>query len=399
MSSASAPSPPTGAHGEPETIDQFRLRLRAFLAGVDLGRRPREAEARLHWTRQWHATLADHGYAGPSWPRSVGGMELPFDRQVVYAEESAAARVPRAPGTGQHIAAPTIIRHGSDEHRRRWLRPMLRADEVWAQGWSEPEAGSDLPSLRTRARRDGDHYVVSGQKLWSSAADIADWLYCLVRTGAPDSRQGGISYVVIERRAPGVTVRPIRDLTGGADFCEIFFDEVRVPVANRIGAEDGGWDIARTSMGHERAALALTQAVFYRRILDELLELARERGAARDPLLRQRLAEAETLVRIMLVSGARTIAHIAEHDEPGPTSSISRLYNTQTEQLLHELAVDLLGPLGTLTPDDPRAVQRGRWTWGFLRTRGSTIGAGTAEIQRNTIAEKVLGLPRDPAMP
>jgi alkylation response protein AidB-like acyl-CoA dehydrogenase len=382
-----------------ETAAAFRLRLRAFLSSVDLGRRPRDPQERLGWSRRWYATLDDHGYAGPGWPRAVGGMGLPFDQQVVYAEEAARARVPRAPGTGQHIAAPTIIRHGTEEQRERWLRPMLRADEVWAQGWSEPEAGSDLPSLRTRARRDGEVYVISGQKVWSSAADIADWLYCLVRTGAPESRQAGISYLVIERSAPGVTVRPIRDLTGGADFCEIFFDEVRVPVTHRIGEENGGWAIARTSMGHERSALALTQATFYRRILDELLEVASERGAGRDPVLRQRLAEAETLVRIMLVSGARTIAHIEEHGEPGPTSSVSRLFNSQTEQLLHELALDLLGAPGALAPGDAQAIERGRWAWGFLRTRGSTIGAGTAEIQRNTIAEQVLGLPRDPLMP
>lgn len=394
MSSFPLPPGVNAVGTDDESVVEFRERLSAFLEAQDLGPRPRDPQGRLSWSRRWHAVLHDNGYAGPSWPRSAGGMELSFDKQVVYAEETARARVPRAPGT-QHIAAPTIIRHGNEEQRERWLTPMLRADEIWAQGWSEPDAGSDLPSLRTRARRDGDSYIVSGQKIWSSGADVADWLYCLVRTGPPDSRQAGISYLVVPRHIPGVTVRPIRDLTGGADFCEIFFDEVTVPVANRIGDENGGWAIARTSMGHERSALALTQAMFYRRILDELLELARENGTARDPLMRQRLAEAETLVRIMLVSGARTIAHIAEHDEPGPTSSISRLYNSETEQLLHELAVDLLGPLGTLGPGDPGAVQRGRWTWGFLRTRGSTIGAGTAEIQRNTIAEQVLGLPRE----
>ena len=388
----------TATSAESETVDEFRRRFREFLEHHNPGPRPRGADARLAWNRRWYAILDDSGFSGPGWPRSVGGMELPFEKQVVHAEEAARARIPRAPGTGQHIAAPTIIRHGTDAQRRRWLRPMLRADEIWAQGWSEPEAGSDLPALRTTARRDGDEYVLSGQKLWSSAADIADWLYCLVRTGPPGSRQAGITYLVVERATPGVSVRPIRDITGGADFCEIFFDDALVPVENRIGEENSGWAIARTSMGHERAALALTQANFYRRILDELLELARERGAATDAVMRQRLAEAETLVRIMLVSGARTIAHIAEHDEPGPTSSISRLFNTQTEQILHELAVDLIGPQATLAPKDQHAVQRGRWTWGFLRTRGSTIGAGTAEIQRNTIAEKVLGLPRDPAM-
>jgi alkylation response protein AidB-like acyl-CoA dehydrogenase len=382
-----------------QSTAEFRERLRKFLTTNNPGPRPRDADARLAWVRRWREILADGGYAAPSWPRSVGGMELPFDEQVIYADEIVRARVPRTPGTGVDIAAPTIIRHGTTAQCERWLPAMLRAQEIWAQGWSEPDAGSDLPSLRTRARLDGDHYVVSGHKIWSSAADISDWLYCLVRTGPPESRRDGITYLVIDSRSLGVTIRPIRNLAGGSNFSEIFFDEVRVPVENRVGSENGGWPIARTSIGHERAAMAYTQATFYRRILDELLALARDRGAAKDPMIRQRLAEAETLVRIMLVSGARTIAHIIDHGEPGPTSSISRIFNTETEQLLHELAVDILGPEAILVGGDSCAVQGGRWTWGFLRTRGSTIGAGTAEIQRNTIAEQVLGLPRDPAMP
>lgn len=382
-----------------ETVNEFRTRLRAFLTEHSPGRPPRDAAGRMEWTCRWHATLAQHGYAAPGWPAEVGGMELPFDKQVVYAEEIGRARVPRAPGTGMFIAGPTIIRHGTDEQRGRWLPPMLHAQELWAQGWSEPEAGSDLPALRTRARRDGDEYVVNGQKIWSSEADNADWLYCLVRTGEPDSRQSGISYLVIARDTPGITVRPIQDITGGSHFCEVFLDDVRAPVENRIGEENGGWSIARTSLGHERSALALNVAMNYRRVVDELISLARERGAADDPEIRQRLAGAESLVRIMLVSATRTIAHVHEHGEPGPTSSISRLLTTETEQLLNELAVDMLGPYGTLSATDEHAVEGGRWTWGFLRTRGTTIGGGTSEIQRNTIAERVLGLPRDPLLP
>ncbi|MFD7474780.1 acyl-CoA dehydrogenase family protein [Streptomyces sp. NPDC059837] len=389
-----------------ETDEQFRTRLRAFLTHHHPGRRPKDPAERLAWQKNWLRTLYDAGYAGPSWPREYGGMDLPFARQVGYQEEYARARVPGPLGTGLGIAAPTLIRYGTPEQKERFLRPMLRGDKVWAQGYSEPEAGSDLPALRTTARREGGgpddpgaEYVVNGQKVWNSSADIADILFTLVRTGPPDSRQDGISYLLIDAHAPGVTVRPLRDLTGDAHFCEIFFDDVRVPVADRIGAENGGWPLVRTSLGHERAAGAMNQAALYRRVLDELIELAHERGASADPLVCDRLADFEIRVTIMRLTGMRTIADIMAKGEPGPASSTSRLFIVTFEQELHEFAMELLGPYGILGRRDPHAVQRGRWVWGFLRTRASTIGAGTAEIQRNTIAEQVLGLPRDPAMP
>ncbi|WP_284742394.1 acyl-CoA dehydrogenase family protein [Amycolatopsis sp. RTGN1] len=381
------------------TDDEFREHLRTFLISHHPGRRPKDPAARLAWQKSWLATLFDAGYAGPSWPREYGGMDLSFARQVIYQEEYARARVPGPLGTGVGIAAPTLIRYGTEEQKERHLRPMLRGDKVWAQGYSEPDAGSDLPALRTTARREGDHYVVNGQKVWNSAADIADVLFTLVRTGDAWSRQDGISYLLVDAHAPGVTVRPLRDLTGDAHFCEIFFTDVRVPVADRVGEENGGWPLVRTSLGHERAAGAMNQAARYRRVLDELVELARDRGALADSLVRDRLADFEIRVRIMRYTGMRTIADILATGEPGPASSTSRLFIVTFEQDLHEFALGLLGPYGVLGRNDPHAVERGRWVWGFLRTRASSIGAGTAEIQRNTIAEQVLGLPRDPAMP
>ncbi|WP_063039151.1 acyl-CoA dehydrogenase family protein [Nocardia pseudovaccinii] len=389
-----------------ETDEQFRARLRAFLTDHHPGRRPKDPAERLAWQKAWLATLFDAGYAGPSWPREYGGMGLSFGRQVIYQEEYARARVPGPLGTGLGIAAPTIIKYGTAEQKQRFLAPMLRGDMVWAQGYSEPGAGSDLPALRTSARLEGGgpddpdaEYVVNGQKVWNSAAEIADIIFTLVRTGPPGSRQEGISYLLIDAHAPGVSVRPLRDLTGDAHFCEIFFSDVRVPVADRIGTENGGWPLVRTSLGHERAAGAMNQAAMYRRVLDELIELAHERGATSDPLVRDRLADFEIRVSIMRLTGMRTIADIMAKGEPGPASSTSRLFIVTFEQDLHEFAVDMLGAYGVLDRRDPHAVQRGRWVWGFLRTRASTIGAGTAEIQRNTIAEQVLGLPRDPAMP
>jgi alkylation response protein AidB-like acyl-CoA dehydrogenase len=326
-------------------------------------------------------------------------MDLSFERQVIYQEEFARARVPGPPATGVGIAGPTIVTYGTEEQKKRWLPAMLRADKVWAQAYSEPGAGSDLQALRTTARREGEEYVVNGQKVWNSRADQADILFTLVRTGTRESRQHGISYLIIDAHAPGVEVRPLRDLTGGSDFCEIFFDDVRVPVADRIGEENGGWQLVRTSLGHERAAGAMNQAAMYRRVLDELIRLATERGATADPLVCDRLVEFDVRVRVMRYNAMRIIDSITTAGEPGPASSISRILISRFEQDLHEFALDLLGATGLLTRESPEVVQSGRWLYGFLRTRASTIGAGTLEIQRNTVAEQVLGLPYDPAMP
>jgi alkylation response protein AidB-like acyl-CoA dehydrogenase len=388
---------PAATEAEPD--DDFRARLREFFAAHHPGRPPKDPRERLPWTKAWLALLFDAGYAGPSWPREFGGMDLPFARQVIYHEEAARARVPGPLGTGLNIAAPTIIKYATQPQKQRWLAPMLRGDTVWAQGYSEPEAGSDLPSLRTTARRDGADYVVNGQKVWTSHASDADLFFALVRTGTRESRQHGISYLVIDAHAPGVQVRPLRDLTGGHLFAEVFFDDVRVPAANRIGPENGGWPLARTSLGHERAAGALNQAAMYRRVLTELEELARDRGQLADPLVRDRLVDLEIRVRVIRYNANRTIADILATGEAGAASSVSRLLITAFEQDIHEFAVDMLGPAGLLGKTAPQAVERSRWLHGFLRTRASTIGAGTREIQLNTVAEQVLGLPRDPGMP
>lgn len=379
--------------------EDFRSALRDFLAEHHPGKAPKDPVAKLEHARAWAATKFDAGWAGPSWPRELGGMDLPFSRQVIYQEEMARARVPSHPGTGLSMVGPTIIRYGTPEQRERWIRPMLRADVLLAQAFSEPEAGSDLPALRTTAVRDGDEYVVTGQKVWNTHADKADLFFALVRTGTQESRQDGISYLLIDRHSPGVTVNPLRDMTGNTHFAEIFLEEVRVPVANRIGEENKGWSIARTTLGHERAAEALNQAAFYANVVEQVCALAKEMGRTDDPLVRDRLADFAIRVRIMQLNAMRTISGIIATGEPGAASSISRLYNSTLEQELHVFAHDLLGAHGVLDRGDAHAVHRGRWVQSMLMTRASTIGAGTAEIQRNTIAEQVLGLPRDPAMP
>lgn len=382
-----------------ETDDEFRSRVRQWFTDNRPGPRPRDPAERKAWVRAFHALMYDARMTGPAWPLEYGGMGLSFARQVIYQEEIARAKVPSPLGTGLGIVAPTIIRYGTEDQKQRWLGPMLRQDLVWCQGYSEPGAGSDLPALRTTARREGDHYVVNGQKVWTTHASDADVFFTLVRTGTQESRQKGISYLIIDAHAPGVTVRPLRDITGGKHFAEVFFDDVRVPVTDRIGEENEGWPLVRTSLGHERAAGAMNQATNYRRILDELIALARERDLTGDPLIRDRLADFEIRVRLMKYNASRVINDITERGEPGPASSVSRLFITTFEQELHEFAVEMLGADGIVTRDSEHAVQRARWLTGFLGSRASTIGAGTSEIQRNTIAEQVLGMPRDPSMP
>ena len=381
--------------------ETFRQQLREAFAAANPGKPGASAEERRQWVREYHGKLMDMRANGPSWPREYGGMDLPFEKQVIYAEESAKARVPGQLGTGYSICGPTIIKYATSDQKERWLPALLSSREAWAQGFSEPEAGSDLPNLKTSAVRDGDYYIVNGQKLWSSNGHSADRLFTLVRTGTPGPDQPkhwGISYLIIDANTPGITVRPIKEMTGGTDFAEIFFTDVRVPITDRIGDEHLGWGLVRTSLGHERAAGTLNTALNYRRVVTEVLQLAKDLGVTGDPLIRQQLADFEARVRILYVSGARTIADITSKGEPGPASSVSRLFVTSFEQDLHEFVVNMLGAHGMLARKDPHSIEKGRWVWGFLRTRASTIGAGTAEIQKNTVGERVLGLPHEPSV-
>jgi alkylation response protein AidB-like acyl-CoA dehydrogenase len=379
--------------------EEFRARVHAFLKENHPGPRPRDLRERAAWGKQWAAFLADQGYAAPGWPRRWGGMELPLSQQLIYHEEIAQSRIPAHPRKQVWTVGPVLMQHGTPEQCERFLSPMLRADELWCQGFSEPNAGSDLLGLRTHADRDGEEYVVNGQKVWTSGADTADWMYALIRTGTPESRQNGLTYLLIDMKSSGIDVRPIGDMSGTARFCETFFDDVRVPVANRVGGENQGWIVARATLGHERSTAFIGNVIRYRKILDELKELAQERNATSDPFLRQEFAYLESAVLIQRLNGMRVLGSLERNVDPGPISSISRLFYGQFEKRLHEVAMHVIGTDGLIARGDPRSVQRGRWVWGFLATRGSTIGAGTAEIQRNTLGERVLGLPSDPGMP
>ncbi|MFW0786974.1 acyl-CoA dehydrogenase family protein [Gordonia sp. CPCC 206044] len=356
-------------------------------------RRPQTSEARFDAAVAWQSELVDAGLAAPGWPASAGGMELDLSDQLEYYRMTTAAGAPRHPCTMSFIVAPTLIVHGTDEQRKRYLEPLLRAEEFWCQGFSEPGAGSDLASLSTRAVREGDVYRVTGQKIWTTMADRADWMFALARTGPAGRGQSGITYLLIAMDSPGVTVRPLRDASGGHHFAEVFLDDVEVPVANRVGDEGGGWSIMRTSLGHERATALLADEFRYRTTVDKVFRLAGDVGRRDDPHVRQELARLETDVRTIASNSARALDAVLRNEDPIGLSSINRLVKSEFEQRLHRLALRLIGSGAALGSRATGAVDGGRWTYGYLMSRASTIGAGTAEIQRNTIAEVVLGLP------
>jgi alkylation response protein AidB-like acyl-CoA dehydrogenase len=374
----------------------FVVELRDFLATNHPGRAPAGSAERLAFQRAWQATLADAGWIAPGWPRRWGGMGLPTDLQAEYHREMTIARTPVPPTNFVGIVGPTILTNGTDEQRERYLAPMLRADELWCQGFSEPDAGSDLSALRTRAVLDGDVYRVDGRKIWTSKATIADYMLLLARTGSLASRSRGITCLILKMDSPGVEVRPLRDMTGAAYFAEVTFDAVEIPVANRIGEHDDGWRSARVTMGHERSTSLTAAAIRYQRVVGDLVKLARERDGLRSARMRQRIARLITGARLLELNGGRVLDRVRRGEEPGPVSSVSRLQHGQFEQELHETALALLGSDGLLAATDPNLGADARWVRAFLFTRASTIGAGTAEVQRNTIAEKVLGLPTEP---
>lgn len=348
---------------------------------------------RITAARAWHSRLVDEGLAAPGWPKSAGGMELSLEDQLDYYRITTAAGAPTHPCSLSFIVAPTLIKHGTDAQRARFLEPLLRADEFWCQGFSEPGAGSDLASLSTRAVRDGDVYRVTGQKVWTTMADRADWMFALVRTGPAGRSTDGITYLLIPMNAPGMEVRPLRDISGGAHFAEVFFDDVEVPVENVVGEEGNGWAIMRTSLGHERATAFLADEFKYRKTTDRVFALLRDQGLHTDPLVLQQVARLESGVRAIAANSARALDAVLRGEDPGGVASVNRLVKSEFEQDLHALALRATGPQAALGSRAAGAVDNGRWTYGYLMSRATTIGAGTAEIQRNTIAETVLGLP------
>ena len=374
---------------------QFRSELHAWLeANVPeelRGHRGGEARYTDGSIRNWSRALYDAGYIGLTWPKEYGGGGKPYSYQAIFLEEAARAEAPQHLGViGLGMAGPTIIALGTEAQKARYLQPLLAADEIWCQGFSEPDAGSDLSAVRTSARLEGSHFVVDGQKVWSSYAHIADWCILLTRSDPESERHAGLTYLIVDMHAPGVEVRPLRQITGESEFNEIFFTDVRVPVVNLLGDVGGGWQVAMTTLLHERGTLGFALQAALEVQIRKLVALARDRGA--DPLQRDRIAREWIEMQAVRYTNYRSLSALERTGIPGPEGSILKLQWSEANQRVTKLALELLGPDAQLRP--PNAPYGGYWTTQQLRSRGNTIEAGTSEVLRNILAERVLGLPR-----
>ncbi len=343
--------------------------------------------------RGWEHALGAARWSAIGWPRSFGGRDASIAQQVVFAEEYARAKAPARIGhIGVELAGPTLLAYGREDQKLRFLPDISAGRAIWCQGYSEPNAGSDLANVRTRARREGDFYILDGQKIWTSMGAIADWCFVICRTEPASAGPKGLSFILLDMHQPGVTVRPIRQMTGESEFSEVFLDSAVARAADLVGAEGDGWKVAMGLLGFERGVSTLAQQMHFRNELDDVIAAARANGKARDPLIRQRLAQAHIGLKIMHYNALRMLAH-AESGALSPEAYTYKLYWSQWHRDLGELAMDVLGQTGEIGENSGRFPPLPNM---YLMSRADTIYAGTNQIQRNIIAERALELPREP---
>jgi alkylation response protein AidB-like acyl-CoA dehydrogenase len=389
--------------------EALRAEVRAWLKG----NMPREWTRRVMassdvprpeaygFLRDWQRKMYDAGWVGLTWPKEYGGRGLTFMEEMIVQQEIALAKAPPILNIlGVGMAGPTIIAYGTDEQKKRYVPRILSCEEIWCQGYSEPNAGSDLASLQTRAVKDGDHFVINGQKVWTSLAHIADYMMLLARTDPDAKKHKGITYFLLDMHAPGVTVKPLKQLTGDAEFNEVFFDNVRVHASQVLGGVNNGWAVGLTTLMYERLALGFGLQVRLRIALDGLVELARKqekngRALTQDPVMRQKLAQLWIDSEALKYTGARGITKLLRGELPGPEASAGKMGWVETHQRIQELAMEVQGPYAQLTRGSDWAQEGGVWQYTFLRSRANSIEGGTTEIQKNIIGERVLGLPKD----
>jgi alkylation response protein AidB-like acyl-CoA dehydrogenase len=398
----------------PET-EPFRREIRTWLAdhlpeGWGTPGFTMTPEERRAFNRSWTEQLFAGGWICASWPEEYGGKGLSLMESVVLNEEFARAQAPlRADFFGDTLVGPTILQWGSEEQKRQFIPGILDGSISWCQGFSEPDAGSDLASLQTRAELDGDEWVINGQKVWTTQAQYADYIFLLARTDPDAPRHSGISYLLVPMRQPGVEVRPIEQVDGSADFNEVFFTNVRCPRANVIGGEHNGWKVAMTTLGFERGSSATTGHRRFRRELDQIIDAARRNGRSSDPLVRQRLATAWSKVKIMEINGYRSLTDSLNGTKhTAALGACNKMFWSEFHQDTLDLAMDILGMdaqvlTGRRDPAEDERARRGRDDYpvsdlqaSFFFSRSETIWGGTAEIQRNIVGERVLGLPKEP---
>ena len=380
-----------------EADEQFRTEFRGWL-DANL---PAEWRARGFWARQdrdegfemrreWEASKARAGFAGIQWPTEFGGRGGTPAQRAIYDEEMVRYRAPlTVNGLGLTFLAPTIMVIGSDEQKRDIIKPLLHNEVIWCQGFSEPNAGSDLAALQCRAESDGDEYVINGQKIWTSQALHADKMFGLFRTSTEDKKHRGITMLIVDLKSPGVEIRPLKQMTGALDFGEVFFTDVRVPKTDVIGVEGGGWDVAMLLLSFERGASAMPQYTAFRRELDDVIGLARDLGKDKNALLRQRIASSVVELECLKYHSLHILTQVEQGKELGAASSMTKLQWSETHQDIGELFADVAGIGHQITADGLDDLQRS-----FLWSRSETIWGGSSQVQRNIVAERVLGLPR-----
>jgi alkylation response protein AidB-like acyl-CoA dehydrogenase len=383
---------------------EFRDELRSWLA-ANLPKdwnewREKPMEVSFPYLRAWQRKLQEGGWAAVSWPKEYGGRSATLMQQSVFWEEMARVEAPpMANSLGLGLIGPTIIAYGTEAQKKRFIPKILSAEEIWCQGFSEPNAGSDLAGLQTEARLDGGDYVVNGQKVWTSYGWVGDWCEVVVRTDPGVPKHKGLTVLLVDMKSAGVDVRPLRQMTGESEFSEIFFRDVRVPAANVLGKVDDGWNVAISTLAHERGAYGARLHLLFKRNMDRLIELShsvQRQGspAAKDPVIRQKLAQCYAEIEIMRLNQLRAFSRMAATGVPGPEGSILKIFWSELNQRVQQIAQELLGPYGQLLGADRYSIDHGIWSYGYLRTRGNTIEAGTSEVQRNIIGHFVLGLPR-----
>jgi alkylation response protein AidB-like acyl-CoA dehydrogenase len=365
----------------------FRDELRAWLDANPPGDAPEGDDARYAWARDWQRRLHEGGWAGVHWPKEYGGRGASLMETAIFFEELGRARGPLPANVlGLLLGGPTVMVWGTDEQKDRYLEPILSAEEIWCQGFSEPDAGSDLASLKTRAVPDGDDWLVTGQKVWTSGAQYSKWCMLVARTDTEVAKHKGLTYFLMDMEQDAVQVRPLRQITGEAEFNELFIEEARIPGENVVGGVGNGWKVALTTLMNERAGLAFFLQVRLRQRLDELLERAAANGALDDPRLADSLAELHVRTEILRLLAWKGLSTIERYGQPGPEGSLTKWLWSDTNQRLSQLAADVLGA-EALTAGTP-------WAYELLRSPGNSIEGGTTEILKNIVAERVMGLPR-----